>query len=262
MADTNVKKDVIDVLVPCAALISPLYDLDGDGQLDCKMTKEQSLIAQAIPALEGNWKVAGAHTVAHGRRLATTKLQGDNITFTDGAMCTDVPADAHWSFSHQKEKIELFQNLLPLAAANVAGFTHNGKRCEEDNCEATMWSFDLTYPSSGCTPDLPGWVRPCTAKMMPNGQLVLIRGESATAGTVATRPPLLEDIESVHDVLPFANGLAAAAQSEFEVLVLQKENHSRHKAFVEADVDANGALTFSEFESVLNKLPEKCADAF
>jgi len=247
--DAQTKKlDRVDVLLPCGALTSALKDLDGDGSLDCTMTKEQSEIATVVPALDGSWKVSAAHTVAHGRRLASP--HHEDVTFDSGAMCMDKISGAEKDLS----------KTLPTAVANVAGYTHQGKHCEAD--EASMWSFDLTYPASTCTPGLGGWVRPCTAKMMPDGKLVLIRGQVTQAGNVAQRPPLMEDIEAVHDVLPFANGLAAAAQSEFDILVLHKSSHVNHKAFVNADVDANGALSFSEFEAAVSKLPEHCTDAF
>jgi hypothetical protein len=97
--------------------------------------------------------------------------------------------------------------------------------------------------------------------MLANGQLVLIRGASATPGNIAQRPPLMEDIETFHDVRAFANGLAAAAQAEFEIFILQKEHKGTHKAFVKADVDANGALSFAEFENAIDKLPAGCTDA-
>jgi hypothetical protein len=260
-AEFKKRDHVVDVLLPCDSLMYPLKDLDGDGQLDCTMTKEQSEIGTVIPALAGSWKVAAAHTVAHGRRLVEHKHLGDNMTFDAGAMCMDT-SDVKDAFKHSGEHVEFLQRALPTAVANVGSFNHKGERCEGAACEASMWTFDLTYPASACLPNLPGWVRPCSAKMMPNGQLVLIRGEITTAGSVAQRPPLMEDIEVVHDILPFANGLAAAAQSQFDITILQKKSQGSHKAFVEADVDANGALSFSEFEAALSKLPEQCASAF
>jgi hypothetical protein len=117
----------------------------------------------------------------------------------------------------------LGKEQLPLALTNVASFTHDGKACStEKPCEATMWSFDLAYPTSSCTPEVMGWVQPCVAKLLPDGTLVLLRGAHVQSGINVVRPPLMGTMNHASEALSFANGVAAATQSSFEVLLLHK----------------------------------------
>jgi hypothetical protein len=215
--------DVVEVLMPCSALRDPLSDLDGDRALDCKMTEEQNAVAEPVPEVEGTWHIQSAQSVSLAVSFEN-KFPQDSITMGGGAWCMDSSEMA-----------------LGEAAAltNVLRFTHDGKPCgAKQACEASMWSFDLAYPQSSCTPEVAGWVKPCTAKLLADSTLVLARGAPEElvmqTGKNAGRPPLMTSVIHATDVIPFANGLAAATQSSFEVLVLNK--HRVLDAF-QKDVD-------------------------
>jgi hypothetical protein len=213
--------DVVEVVMPCSALLDPLKDLDGDGAFDCKLTQEQSSIAMSVPEVEGNWHVLSAQSVSSLNPPSLHHLNGDSITIGGGAWCME-PSQ----FARLAKRLDfLTQTELPLALATVERFTHDGQVCStEKSCEASMWSFDLAYPTSSCTAGVVGWTQPCIAKLLPDGTLVLLRGAATQSGVDVQRPPLLSALSDVDDALSFASGVAAATQSSFEVLILKKRN--------------------------------------
>jgi cytoskeletal protein RodZ len=213
--------DVVEVLMPCSALLDPLKDLDGDGALDCKVTQEQSSIAVSVPEVEGNWRVLSAQAVSSSNPTSNRHLPRDSITIGGGAWCVEPAQTARLA-----SKLELLaQEELPLALTNVARFTHDGQVCSmEKSCEASMWSFDLAYPSSSCTPEVVGWIQPCMAKLLPDGTLILLRGAPTLSGGDVHRPPLMAALSDVKDALSFVNGVAAATRASFEVLILKKHS--------------------------------------
>jgi len=111
---------------------------------------------------------------------------------------------------------------LPLALTNVVRFAHDGKPCSAEPCEATMWSFDLAYPSSSCTPEVVGWIQPSVAKLLPDGTLVLLKGAAVQGGTDVRRPPLLATVENAAEALQFVSVFSAGTDSSIEVLLLSK----------------------------------------
>jgi len=240
--------EVVVVLMPCSALLDPLRDLDGDGAFDCKVTQEQNNIAESLSEVDGTWHILSAQSVSSGGLPSEHPLHANSITLGGGAMCVDSSKDARWA--DKLEQIDKAQ--LPLVLTNIARFTHDAKPCvSEKACEASMWSFDLAYPASSCTPEVASWVQACTAKLLPDGTLVLVRGAPVQSGSSARRPPLMASVSYAADALPFANGLAAATQSSFEVLILHKYQGTLHDAFRRGDADGNGMLSYSEFQMAI-----------
>jgi len=219
--------EVVEVLMPCSALFDPLRDLDGDGTFDCKITQEQNAIAESVPEIDGTWHVLSAQSVSGEGLDVEERIPGDSIAIGGGAWCMDPSQNSRW-----EDKLEhLAKEELPVVLTNVASFAHDGTFCSSEKlCEATMWSFDLAYPASSCTPGVAGWIQPCTAKLLPDGTLVLVRGASVRSGSKTHRPPLMAALTHATDALPFTNGLAAATQSSFEVLLLHK--HFENGAYV------------------------------
>eukprot|EP00746_Dinoflagellata_sp_MGD_P166270 gnl/MRDRNA2_/MRDRNA2_96043_c0_seq1.p1 gnl/MRDRNA2_/MRDRNA2_96043_c0~~gnl/MRDRNA2_/MRDRNA2_96043_c0_seq1.p1 ORF type:complete len:375 (+),score=91.37 gnl/MRDRNA2_/MRDRNA2_96043_c0_seq1:164-1126(+) len=208
--------EVVEVLLPCNALFDPLQDLDGDGAIDCKVTQEQNAIAELVPEIEGTWRVLS--TLSSGTMNAE-HLPKDSLTIGGGALCV-ATEQLPWTLSNVPKE------QLPLALANVVRFTNDGKPCSADKpCQATMWSFDLAYPSSSCTPEVVGWIQPSVAKLLPDGTLVLLRGAAVQGGADARRPPLMETIESAAGALQFASGLSASGLN-IEVLLLSTYHNS------------------------------------
>lgn len=204
--------DVVEVLMPCSAMSGPLRDLDGDGTVDCLMTKEQHEVAVSVPEVDGTWHIVTAHSVSSGSSPSEASPSQESITIDGGVLCTESSPTIQWD----KEK-------LPLALTHVEAFTHDAKPCGSGEvCQATMWAFDLTYPASSCTPGIAAWAQPCSAKLLADGTLVLLRGPAVPLGSGARQPPLMINVADSADALPFANGLAAATGSRFEVLLLRK----------------------------------------
>jgi len=227
--------DVVEVLMPCASLLDPLRDLDGDGMVDCKRTQEQHKISVSVPEVDGTWKILSAQSASSGGLVSERHLSQESLTISGGAWCRDSTEIAQW----EDQMNLLTKEKLPLALTNVARFTNDAKACKsEEACEATMWSFDLEYPVSSCTPEIGSWVQPCSAKLLADGTLVLVRGAPALTGSDVRRPPLLVNVAHATDALPFANGFAAATQSSFEVLLLHKQHGVLHNAFLSADTES------------------------
>jgi hypothetical protein len=146
--------------------------------------------------------------VSAGNLVFANRQPQESITMGGGAWCVDASATAPWEAA---------------AFMNVERFTHDAKPCGTNQaCEASMWNFDLAYPESSCTPELAGWVQPCTAKLLADGTLMLVRGARVQSVKTAGRPPLMAAVTHATDALPFASGLTAATQSSFEILVLNK----------------------------------------
>jgi len=199
--------NAVEVLMPCSALHDPLSDLDGDGALDCKMTEEQNAVAESLPEIQGTWHILSSQSVSSGNLILANRQPQESITMGGGALCVDASATAPWEAA---------------VFMNVERFTHDAKPCGTNQaCEASMWSFDLAYPESACTPELAGWVQPCTAKLLA-GTLMLVRGARVQTGKSAGRPPLMASVTHATDAFPFASGLTAATRSNFEILLLNK----------------------------------------
>jgi hypothetical protein len=231
--------DVVEVLMPCSTLLDPLRDLDGDGTFDCKITQEQHEVAVSISELDGTWHIVSAQSVSSESLSSEDCNSQDSITIGGGAWCVDSSETAQWEYQLN----ELDKEKLPLALTNVAHFNNDAKPCRsEEACEATMWTFDLAYPVSSCTPGIAGWVQPCSAKLLADGTLVLVRGAPVQTGSTVRRPPLLVSVAHVADALPFANGLAVATQSSFKVLLLHKHHGLLRDAFRSQDAHGNGIV--------------------
>jgi hypothetical protein len=185
------------------------------------VTQEQNSIAVSVPEIDGTWHVLSAQSVSAGNSPSERRLPRDSITIGGGAWCVDPSKTvrAESTLDH------LVKEELPLALTNVARFTHDAKPCGSTQpCEASMWSFDLAYPSSSCTPEVVGWIQPCTAKLLPDGTLVLLRSAPTQISNKMRRPPLMSAMMDAKDALSFANGVAAATDSSFEVLLVQKHH--------------------------------------
>jgi len=239
--------DVVEVLLPCSAMLDRQKDLDGDGELDCKMTQEQSEMAESVPEVQGTWQILSARSASSGNILADQHLNYASITMGSGAWCVD--SSEMWSPQRVNEVDQVAKDQLPLAFTKVVRFTASGKECRShEPCDAAMWSFDLAYPTSGCTPGIAGWVQPCTAKLLADGMLVLIRGALVHLGTSTQRPPIMTGVANAADAFTFVNGLAAATGSHFEVVLLQKNSRMFH------DVHAFDAVNDGDHGSVPRQL--------
>jgi cytoskeletal protein RodZ len=237
--------DVVEVHMPCSALMDPLRDLDGDGELDCKVTQEQNSIAEFVSEVDGTWHVLSAQSVPNTALNTKHQLAKDSITIGGGAWCVDPSQNA-------KQLNNLAKEQLPLALTKVARFTHDGTVCRTDEpCEATMWSFDLAYPTSSCTPEVVGWVQPCSAKLLPDGTLVLLRGAPVQSGSDARRPPLMATINEATEALSFANGVSAATGTSIEVLLLQK-----HHSISSGSNDVHDIVEVRQLQSISNSSDE------